>query len=360
MTRRKVLTRWPDGKFSAEFKKAADEKPDDPVTVIQEYERGDALWTYTARIDKLADDVFSTSTCERQPVVVTPFMAVPGEDYGVGPGIFVLPTTRTQNKAQELLLRGVAIQMLGIWGYRSGGTLNPQTLSLTPGTFWPMQSTGGIMGPDVQRLDPATGRLDIGRLLLQDGRASIRETLLDTRILDDGGTPASASEIAARMQQNGNVHMGAYGRLVNAVLPILVPRAVEILQGWGLIPAQMTANQLLMTMTVRSPMQLALAASTMQAHLRFAEIVTAMVGVPPEVRRYIPVDRLITQFREDLMLPPTAETTPEERAAFDAQAQQQAMQSQQMMEGAQVAGKVARDVSAVDPAKIQQMLGVTG
>ena len=40
---------------------------------------------------------------------------------------FALPTVKTQNKAQELALKAFAIQMLGIWAYRSGGTLNPDT-----------------------------------------------------------------------------------------------------------------------------------------------------------------------------------------------------------------------------------------
>jgi hypothetical protein len=64
---------------------------------------------------------------------------VPGEPYGRGPILLALPTIKTLNKAVELTLKAAAIQMLGIWGYRPGGSFNPDTVRLGPGEIWPMQ-----------------------------------------------------------------------------------------------------------------------------------------------------------------------------------------------------------------------------
>jgi hypothetical protein len=46
--------------------------------------------------------------------------------------LFALPTIKTVNKAQELTLKAAAIQLLGIWGFRAGGTFNPDTVRLGP------------------------------------------------------------------------------------------------------------------------------------------------------------------------------------------------------------------------------------
>ena len=92
----------------------------------------------------------------------TIYFRVAGETRGRGPITLALPSIKTVNKAQELALKSAAIQMLGIWGYRANSGFNPDTAAQQPGSFWAMQSTGGILGPDVTRLDPAAGRELLG------------------------------------------------------------------------------------------------------------------------------------------------------------------------------------------------------
>lgn len=315
MKRHEVVTQWPDGTYSDDFRRLAVDKPNDTVLVYQEFEREAGAWKYVAYFDK-DGDIIASSRSKTQPVAVARFTRIPGEDYGRGPVLFALPTIKTQNKAQELALRSFAIDMLGIWAYRAGGTFNPDTVRIGAGEMWSMQSTGGIMGPDVTRLDTATGRADITRLVLQGGNSQIREALLDTRIQDDGGTPASASEIAATMRQNANVPLGAYGRLVHSVLPVAIPRTLEILTEWGLMPNMISINQLLVSMHVLSPMAIAMKANEIEAMGNYTQFMAAIDG-PQNVARYINRDRVSEHARSTFGVNVDLLTTQDEKDKFD-------------------------------------------
>lgn len=309
--REAIVEAWPKGTFTQEFKDLAKSKPYDEVTLYQDFFRlPDGRWRFCAYLEKDGDFIVQ-ETSRTQPIAVVRFYRWPGEAYGRGPVLFALPTIKTANKAQELALKAAAIQLLGIWGYRAGGTFNPDTVRVGPAEFWPMQSTGGILGPDVQRLDPAGGRLDIARMVISNQQTQIREALLDTRIFDDGGTPASASEMALRQAQNARVHLGAYGRLNRELVAVVVPRAMEILNEWGILPKMMAFNELLVTMHINSPMAAALKADELQASVNYYQVVAATVG-PERVNEKISIDRYLDRTRSGLLVPPDIATTPDE------------------------------------------------
>lgn len=311
--REAIVGAWANGQFTAEFKQTAKDKPYDEIVLCQDFYRmPDGRWRFCAYLEKEGGFIVE-ETYRTQPIAVARFYRWPGEAYGRGPVLFALPTIKTANKAQELALKAAAIQMLGIWGFRAGGTFNPDTVRVAPGEFWPMQSTGGILGPDVQRLDPAAGRIDIARMVISNQQQQIREALLDTRIFDDGGTPPAATEIAARMQQNARVHLGAYGRLNRETIAIIVPRAMEILNDWQLLPNLMSFNELLVTLHINSPMAAALKADELSASVNYWQLVASVVG-PDRVNEKIHEARYLERARATMLVPPDIATTPAEEA----------------------------------------------
>jgi hypothetical protein len=321
--REAIREAWPKGDFTAEFTKQAKDKPYEETTLYQDFYRlPDGRWRFCAYLETDGGFIV-TETYRTQPIAVARFYRWPGEAYGRGPVLFALPTIKTANKAQELALKAAAIQMLGIWGFRAGGTFNPDTVRVGPGEFWPMQSTGGILGPDVQRLDPAGGRLDVARMVISNQQTQIREALLDTRVFDDGGTPASASEMALRAAQNAKVHLGAYGRLNRETIAVIVPRAMEILNDWQLLPNLMSFNELLVTMYINSPMAAALKADELSASVNYWQLVAATVG-PERVNEKISEARYLERARATMLVPPDIATTlEEEEAAIAANAKRQ-------------------------------------
>jgi hypothetical protein len=316
--REAVVEAWPEGTFTKEFRDAARSKPYDPVTVYQDFFRlPDGRWRFCVYLEKENGlDFIATATYRTQPIAVMRFYRWPGEAYGRGPVLFALPTIKTVNKAQELTLKSAAISLLGIWGFRAGGTFNPDTVRVGPGEFWPMQSTGGLLGPDVQRLDTATARFEVAKMVIGDGQRQIREALLDTRIFDDGRTPPSATEQAIVAQQNAKVHIGAYGRLNEEGIQVIVPRAMEILNEWGLLPDLMSFNQLLVSMYVNSPMAQALKADSLQATINYYQLALQVAG-PDNVDEFVKRDVVLDRARQFMLVP--ADVVPDEKERKQAQ-----------------------------------------
>ena len=229
LTRRAIKTAFKDGKFPRQFADHLKEKPDDEVDIYQDFvlNSDTGRWRFCVWL-RDSEEFVKTNDYKTQPLAVPRYHRVPGEAYGRGPILLALPTIKTLNKAVELTMKAAAIQMLGIWGYRPG-TFNPDTVRLAPGEFWPMHSTGGVLGADVQRMDTSSGKVDFGQLISQELRLQVQSMLGDDKLPADGATPRSATEIMERMKRIQKNHMGAWARVVNEVIPVIVMRVMEIL-----------------------------------------------------------------------------------------------------------------------------------
>lgn len=318
-----IKAAFPDGIFDDEFTRRATQSPYDETELRQDFFRQpDGRWKFAAYCERSTAFIV-TDIYRSQPIAVPRYYRVPGEAYGRGPVLLALPSIKTLNKAQELALKSAAIQMLGIWGYRAGGTFNPDTVRVGPGEFWPMQSTGGILGPDVSRIDPASGRIDVARMVIGNLRDDIKAALYDTRLPErQGATPLSASEIVGRLRQKAEVHIGAFGRLVREIMPVVVPRVCEILHDFGYLN-RMPLDRYLVATEVKSPMAAALNADRLASIGNYLEFIGTVAG-PQAVPLYAHIDRVLNRVAEGLHIEKDLIPTPQERA----QIQQQQMTQQ--------------------------------
>ncbi|MDE0921506.1 portal protein [Aurantimonas coralicida] len=326
LERQQIIDAFPDGKFPDGFKDAS--KAGQPETIYQDWVKltgGNQFgWTFAAFIAEGVEPI-ATSWSRTQPIAIPRYYRVPGEPYGRGPVLLALPSIKTLNKAQELALKAAAIQMLGIWGYRSGGTFNPDTVRVGPGEFWPMQSTGGILGPDVSRIDPASGRLDVASMIIGNLRDDIKMALFDNRIADKSGTPRSASEIVGQLRQKAETHIGAFGRLSNEIMPVIVPRVAEILYEAGFLSMPLNVDQFLIATSVQSPMQAAMNAGRLASIANYIEMVGAIAG-PESIGLYAHINLVLEKIGDGLQIDKTLIPTDEERAEIEAKRQEQQLQ----------------------------------
>lgn len=308
-----ILEAFPDGTFSEEFRKKAKESPYSETELYQDFARlPDGRWRFFAYTEH-CETFIAAATYRTQPIAVPRYYRVPGEAYGRGPVMLAMPSIKTLNKAQELALKSAAIQMLGIWGYRAGGTFNPNTVRVGPGEFWPMQSTGGMLGPDVSRIDPASGRIDVARLVIGGLQDQIKQSLFDYRLPENqGNTPKSASEIVARLQQKAEVHIGAFGRLVREIMPVIVPRVMEILYEFGFLDFPLTIDQFMVATKVQSPMAAALNADRLASVANYLEFVGSVA--PDAMEQYVHIDRVLELVGDGLQIPKNIIPSDEERA----------------------------------------------
>ena len=333
LTRRAIKAQWPKGVYSREFEEQlAGDGADREIDICQDFWQDGKVWRFAAYLrDGGADNdnvPIVTESYRTKPFAAPRYHRVPGETYGRGPILLAMPAIKTVNKAQELTLKSAAIQMLGIWGYRPGGTFNPDTARIAPGAWWAMSSTGGVMGPDVQRMDTGTGNVQIGQLISQDLRQRIQVILNDDRLPDkSGSTPISASEVVARMAKVKANYIGAFGRLINEIIPVIVPRVMEILYDAHLLDTDLRPNQLFVQTKATSPMAEAMKINHLQPLMQILQLIEALQMDP---NRFFKIDDLIDQIIADLNIEAKFRRTAAERADVDkANAQAKAQQAVQ-------------------------------
>lgn len=324
LSRRHIKASYPKGVYPPEFeeKLAKAETADEKIEICQDFiKRPDNKRRPWALVVYIADskEPIVSETYRTQPIVVSRYHRVPGEAYGRGPILNALPAIKTLNKAQELTLKATAIKMLGIWGYRPGGAFNPDAARLAPGQFWPMNSTGGVMGPDVFRLDQSTGDIQVGNLISQDLRQRIQVALHDERLPEKGATPISASEVAARMARVKTNYIGAFGRMVHETIPVLVPRVMEILYDEGLLSTELKPDALFVNVRVLSPLAAAMRADGLRPFMEYLQLLMALQQNPA---RFVKIDGKLDQIAEDMNIEPEFRVTVEERAKIDQELQQ--------------------------------------
>ena len=270
--------------------------PEAEVKLFQEFVREGKRWRCLARIEGDEGPPLRMWWRKAQPFVAARYHVVPGETYGRGPVMLALSTIKVVNKVKEMALRSAAINLLGLWGYRPGGAFNPDVHKMRPGAFWPVNSTGGMLGPDVARLDTPGKGMDVANIVLSEERTVIQRMLHDEVTDGKGKTPRSAEEILMIAQRIKRAYVGAFGRLINEIIPVLIPAVCEILHEQGLLTMELTFDQLLLAVEVTSPLAATLKAGHLEPLIQGFQLVAAL-GRNPE--REFMLDDLLPQVLQD-------------------------------------------------------------
>lgn len=301
MARADVEREWPKAPFSTEFRDATKAQPRQKVRVYQSWtmiERGPG-WQLQIAVDGV-DGIVDEQAYECQPVAVARYWLRPGDAGGRGPLQMAMPAMIVANLVQELTLRFGSIQLGGIWGYRPLD-FNPSQVSFKPGAWWPMASTGGVMGPAVQRLDNPNGRLDFSQLVLGELRDQIRAALQDDSLAGQGLTPKSAAEVVARLEKIALKAQAGHMRVIAELYPVIVKRCISILKGLGL-PFQVPhIDDVLVQVEVTTPIS---AASQMHLVRAIVEFLTILREVAPtELDVHVRSDEAIRRIAEGMLVP---------------------------------------------------------
>lgn len=269
--------------FSDELSRLIENTPDAMVDICQatEWDAKTRTWTFTAYRDGGGGEdegpIYRLEGMRTSPWLTPRFYKVPGEAHGRGPGLMALPTIKTLNKVTELTLKAAAFAILGLWMYRNDRVFNPNTATMRPGAFWKVSTTGGPLGPGIQKLD-VPGRFDISNIVLQDLRQMVKEATFDDTLPPDSGAVRSATEIVERLKRLYSDLSGAYARLVLEIVKPLVQRVIDVLHRRGLIQGDLPIDQILYRLEIVSPIARQQQAQDVSALVDWLQILLGTMG----------------------------------------------------------------------------------
>lgn len=195
-----------------------------------------------------------------------------GEVYGRGPLINALSAIKTTNLTIELILENAQMAISGIYQMEDDGIVNPDTISLVPGTVIP--KAAGSRGLEPIR---AAGSFDVANLVLSDMRLNIKRALYNDMLGNPDRTPASATEVAERMADLSRRIGSAFGRLQAELVQPVLQRVVYILKKQGRIELP-TINGREVKVRSVSPLAQAQANQDITSVARWLEMVQASFG----------------------------------------------------------------------------------
>ncbi|MCJ8143820.1 portal protein [Ancylobacter sp. A5.8] len=331
---RAIRDAWPRAKFGVKLAEMEEKDPEAEINLYQDtvWDGKAKRWRHTVWCDE-SEAPISTKAYRTCPWLTPRYFKVSGEVYGRGPVMLAMPTIRTLNTAQRYTLQAAAIAMIGIYTTIDDGVFNVENSPIAPGAFWKVARNGGTLGPSVQRFpDP---RIDLSNLVLNDLRISVQAAMMDQSLPPDGAAVRSATEILERVKRLASDHVGAFGRLVAEIIVPLVRRLIEIAYTRRLIEWETPIDQLLVRVSVSSPLAIARETSRVQKIVQWLEMVSMLMG--PKVNQVAKVGEALAEIGRIMDVPPDFILTADERAQAVQKDEEMAMAAMAAQAGGQLA-----------------------
>ncbi len=236
-----LKTKFPNSVFDEKQMSVILKNQDKKVYVIEAVvpritSTGQQGYNYFAFVDDV-ENVFGsaenkillkTGVFANSPFICFRWQKVSSEIYGRSPVMKALPDIKTANKVVELILKNASIAVSGIWQADDDGILNPQNITLAPGTIIPKAVGSAGLTPIKSGAD-----FDVSQLVLADLRANINRCLLVDQLNASSGSHMTATEVIERVNQISRILGATYGRLQSEFLTPVIIRAVSILKRRG-------------------------------------------------------------------------------------------------------------------------------
>ena len=230
------------------------------------------------------------------PYLVFRWNKASGEVYGRGPVFNAMAAIKTCNLTIELILQNAQMSVSGVYTYEDDGVINPDNISLVPGSLIPV-------APGSRGLIPiqAASNFDVAQLVLNDMRANIKKALYMEALGKPEGTPMTATEVSERMADLSRQIGSSFGRLQSELINPLLRRIIRILSKQGRIDIPQV-NGREVKIAPRSPLAQAQHLQDVADVTRFNEIIAGTFG-PQMINLIVDQNETAKYLAEKMNLP---------------------------------------------------------
>ena len=230
------------------------------------------------------------------PYLVFRWNKASGEVYGRGPVFNAMGAIKTCNLTIELILQNAQMSVSGVYTYEDDGVINPDNISLVPGSLIPV-------APGSKGLLPiqAASNFDVAQLVLNDMRTNIKKALYMEALGRPEGTPMTATEVSERMADLSRQIGASFGRLQSELINPLLRRIIRILSKQGRIEIP-KVNGREVKIAPRSPLAQAQHLQDVADVTRFNEIIAGTFG-PQMINLIVDQNETAKYLAEKMNLP---------------------------------------------------------
>ena len=242
MSLRNVYTRFPKAEFPTSFMERLRKNPEEKVYVVHHIsprERwanrplsGKAMRFGSYYVLESERVLLEESGYRSWPMPVARYTTAPGEIYGRGPAMLVLPSIKGLNAQKKTMLKQAQRAVDPVLLAHDDGIL--EGVNLMPGAV----NYGGMSAEGRALIGVLpTGNLNIGVETMQEERQAINDAFYVTlfQILVDNNT-MTATEVLERAREKGALLSPTFGRYQSESLGPMIAREYEVLFSQGLIP----------------------------------------------------------------------------------------------------------------------------
>lgn len=225
---------WPGAVIEGELAKLVRDKPRARLDFIEAviYDPMRGTWEGAA-VYRPKKTVIWRATWQSNPRIVFRWSVTPGEIYGRGPIMLVLPDIKTANKVVEFILRNAALQVAGMWTAVSDGAINPYNFRPAPGAVIPVMSNDQ-RNPTIRALE-RSGDLALGFEVLTQLQDVIKRSLFQ-HLREPDDSVVSATQFALEFRELVNQTGSSFGRLQTEVVEATIARVLDLLSQRGVMP----------------------------------------------------------------------------------------------------------------------------
>ena len=228
---RLIGRQWPGAELPKRLAKAVIEKPDQEFAFVEAVIfNPDTLSWEGIVVWKDKKRVIWRASWNTNPRIVFRWSVTPGEIYGRGPIMQVLPDIKTANKVVEFILRNAAILVAGMWTATSDAALNPYNFRPAPGAVIPVASNSRD-NPTIKALE-RSGDLRIGFEVLTQLQETIKRALFQ-HLREPSDAVISATQFALEDRELVNQIGSSFGRLQTETVEATIVRVIDVLSRRG-------------------------------------------------------------------------------------------------------------------------------
>lgn len=236
MKARNIELTWPQATIPDKIKDLIKSDPQSEVGIIEGMIKNHKTGSHELHVMLAQDkeEIYFENYQDSSPWIPFRWSVVPGEVYGRGPLMSVLPDIKTLNAMAENMLKSAALTVAGVWTATDDGVFNPFTFRIAPGIAIPVSSNAN----DNPTLKPLMTGATIEFHEYEYSRRvdSVNRALFAQPIGTMDDPTKTATEITIRRQMDLEDAGASFGRLQVELAGGVIKRVIHVLMNEGKIP----------------------------------------------------------------------------------------------------------------------------